>query len=65
MQSREAKRQMAEEVDEVEEKEQRWHLASDHSELLKESYTTSPQMEDRGVRGMSKGEYGGGYGERT
>lgn len=56
MQSREAKRQMAEEVDEVEEKEQRWHLARDHSELLKESYTTSPS--DGGQRGTGN-EQGG------
>lgn len=46
MQSSEAKRQLAEEEDEVE--EDLWHLARDQSQLLKESYTTSPQMEERG-----------------
>lgn len=48
----EAKRQLAEETDEVELEEDLWHLARDQSQLLKESYTTSPQMEEEkgGVR---------------
>lgn len=36
----------------MEQEEDLWHLARDQSQLLKESYTTSPQMEEekRGVR---------------
>lgn len=39
-----------EEVNEAEEWADPWHLARDQSRLLQESYTTSPQMEERGVR---------------
>lgn len=45
--SREAIRQLADEMVEVDQQEDLWHLARDQSQLLKESYTTSRWTEER------------------
>ena len=52
----------------MERQEDSWHLARDQSQLLKESYSASPQMEERererGSENEMRGSVEGGWSQR-